>query len=232
MTGRHVLLLLLFVILVVGLIGAYIVYTNRPPPTDPKFAACYAVVPVDRQAGFKFAVDSTGKGTVSLDDHYSAAKQPNSGQLDAFISCLDKIIGADNLALDGIVRNPAEPIGQVANRWAREAGLKLAILPTADRSVNLLKIGPFTGRKSDLIKLWCKENSRCVSCDPTAPDSGTTQVTVELKPEAPLRRVEMPSVSGAPWPIPAVDPTTGLPQQEPWQDVDTTGRRYFLQCTV
>lgn len=229
--SQKVLALVILALLVVSVVVFYLVIPPSPK-YDERFGACYALVPDERKAGLAVEYETDGAAVVGLKTEIAKANQPTPEQLAAFIQCMDKILGADKVQLSNLVRLPHEPLGQVANRWARETGIKLALVPSVAASVNLLRIGPTVGTKAEVLTQWCAALSACVSCDPAAPTDDTPQVAVSLRPDAPaLRTVEMPSASGDPWPIPPKDPATGASKAEPWQDIDNKGRRYYRECT-
>lgn len=201
----------------------YLVF--RQPPFDQEFAICYEPIPENRKIGISGERKEDGTVALSLAGEVNQPNTPTDAQLQAFLQCVEKIAGR-GVVLTNFVRLPIEPIGQVANRWARETGgPKVLFDPGGAKELNLLRVGPVAGTKADVVTRWCGANTACVSCDPAVADKDTVQVLVSLLSNAPLVEKELPSESGDPWPIPPPGTTS-----EPWQKIDQEGRRFYLEC--
>jgi hypothetical protein len=216
-------------LLVVVAFGLFVYFVIRQPPFSEQYAICYALLPSDREAGLSGSIDPVEGVTIDLRGEVGQPNVPTQQQVDAFQACVERLTPGVPVRISNLVSLPAEPIGQVANRWARETGgLQLALPSGNNRELSLVRIGPDRGTKAEVIGEWCAEVSACVECDPPTPTADTLQVILALQPDAPLIRKEMPG-SGDRWPVPPIG-ADGKPVQEAWQDVDASGVRWFLEC--
>jgi hypothetical protein len=122
------------------------------------------------------------------------------------------------------VRIRLEPVGQLANRWRREPGLQLRLMPGSNNEgLNNIRIGPAAGQKEDIVRAWCsqEEAGDCISCEPAQPTADTVEVLVRLRDNAPLEKRQLDGV----WPV----PQPGV-QSEPWQIVNAKGERFYYEC--
>jgi len=143
-------------------------------------------------------------------------------QIEQFVKCLELSQNV-KVTVENGVRLSLEPVGQVANRWKRESGLRLTLMPGANEDVlNNLRIGPSVGRKEDIIRTWCsdREAGACVKCDPDQP-SADAEVLVHLRDSPPVEKQKLPGI----WPVPQPGATL-----EPWQLVNNKGERFYYEC--
>lgn len=220
MTARQ--MFALAALAIVGILIAVLVLGLRlfpaGPSPDERVAACYALIPADRQAGVSIEYNAEGTATVNLGGEMTS-KTPTKDQLDSFLSCLQVFLPNARIAP---VSQPAAPLGEVADHWSDPAqtGPKLRLLPgQSDTILNNLRFGPVNGTKSKVLTEWCDTLAACVACEPQAPTEQTPEVLVSLQPNAPTKKVQMPGQ----WAKPA--------KPKPWQIVDRKGRRYFYECT-
>lgn len=220
MTARQ--MFALAALAIVGILIAVLVLGLRlfpaGPSPDERVAACYALIPADRQAGVSIEYNAEGTATVNLGGEMTS-KTPTKDQLDSFLSCLQAFLPNARI---GPVSQPAAPLGEVADHWSDPAqtGPKLRLLPGgSDMILNNLRFGPVAGTKAQALMGWCAALAACVTCEPQAPTEQTPEVLVGMKPGAPTKKVEMPGT----WARPA--------KPKPWQIVDRKGRRYFYECT-
>ena len=209
----------------------YFIFGQEPDPCegDKTVCICLAVLPQERKGGFTLSVSDKGAVDVDVSGERDTAVDASSEQLDAFVACLKE--RGRQVTISNGVRIPLEPVGQVANRWSRESGLKLNLLPGVNEEVlQNLRIGPAVGSKSVVISDWCGPEiaGSCVTCDPKSPDDSTTEVVIELKPKSTFTRKQMAGI----WAAPILDSETGeqVSPGEPWRLVDKDGKRYFYQC--
>jgi hypothetical protein len=218
-----------FILALAAVAVAAIYFMFRQPPFSEEFAICYQALPQDRQTGISGKFDQKGEIVIDITGKVNQPGTPTEAQLDTFLECVKGLTNRP-IVLGNFVRLPLEPVGQVANRWSRETGgPKLLIDPAAVNTLSLIRIGPATGTKADLVTRWCAANAACVKCDPGTAADDTVQVLVSQLPNAPLVEKELPSDSGDPWPVPPLD-AAGKPIAEPWQKIDQQGRRYYLEC--
>ena len=218
-------MVLLFIVAAVGVILILRVFSDNDP-CDNEYSICCQIIPPNRRVGINLAYTKSGGVDAHLEGTTGQPDAPTEAQLDAFRACIRE----KGTVSTNIVSIPQEPLGQVRNRWSREQDPpNLAWPPRDDSRLNLLRIGEATGTKVDIVARWCRNNSSCVKCDPIEPNLDTQTVHVSLRPDAKLKREEMSSTNGAPWPVPPKD-EDGNPIAEAWQDIDDDGTRYFLVC--
>jgi hypothetical protein len=192
------------------------------PPENEVLALCSGVLPHNENLGLKF-----GSKDNQIDIDIGAVRSVDStataAHLDAFIKCLEAA-GKEVKVVNGVTL-PIEPIGQVANRWEHENGLKIALLPGINPEIiNNLRIGPAAGTKFEVMRAWCSpaQAGNCVICEPNDLQDSTPQVIVRLRADnSPVDKVQMPGTWQA--------PQQGIPNAA-WQIVDAQGRRFFYEC--
>ena len=190
---------------------------------DPLENVCVEVLPQNKRVGMKFSRTREGQIEMDLLGERGVQSGATPQQIDAFVRCIEATKGEEVVIKNG-VRLPLEPVGQVANRWAREPGLHLALMPGSNnKALNNLAIGPAVGPKENVIRAWCslQQAGPCVSCEPDQPTADTVEVLIRLRDHAP---VEVKRFPGS-WPV----PQPGLPS-EPWQLVNEKGERFYYEC--
>lgn len=209
----------LVVVLILAALGGYVVYNVfRDRPVDN---LCTEVLPHDQRVGLK--MDTTGDKTIKVD--FGGQRSSPSGaspqQIELFIRCLET---TRKVVVENGVRLPLEPVGQLANRWQREQGLKIRLMSGKnDEALNNLGFGPAAGVKEGVVRDWCspQKAGACVVCDPAQPGAQDVEVVVRLRDKAPVVKARY----GDKWPVPP--PGTKL---EPWQLVDRNGERFYYEC--
>jgi hypothetical protein len=199
-------------------LGWYLIGKVFDRPND-LLNACAQALPQDQRIGLK--IEPRGNNGISIDLGGSKQTGATPEQIEQIVKCYE--LTKKTVIIENGVRIPLEPLGQVANRWQREAGLKLVLMPGENNEVlNNLRIGPATGHKEDVVRMWCdKEHAgSCVSCEPDQP-SDDSQVLVRLRKDAPIEKTRLPGT----WPA----PQTGI-ETEPWQLVNKQGERFYYEC--
>lgn len=240
MKSGHKLIAIVVGVLVLGAaaIGLFLLIFPPPPPIDPRIAHCYRLLPETRAGGVSVKFDKEGIAEIVLGGEWEGGKDPKSEQLKAFQVCVNEALNMPVRIRDGATID-LEPLGQVADRWKSESGLKLTLMPGPKEEVlQNLRIGPLVGLKPDMISEWCggAVAGTCVSCEPDTPTMDTPAVIIRLRSEAPAIRAQMPGN----WPPVVIDPETGklklkadgqpVTPFKPWQLVDAEGRRFFYEC--
>jgi hypothetical protein len=179
------------------------------------------VLPQDKRVGMKFESRSDGT-TVDLSGQRGVQTGATPEQIEAFVKCLEATMKT-KVTIENGVRLPLEPVGQVANRWSRESGLKLRLMPGRnDGALNNIRIGPATGLKEDVVRAWCSQQAGAsVSCEPSQPTTDTVEVLVRLRENPPLEKRQLDGV----WPVPG----PGV-HSEPWQIGNAKGERFYYEC--
>jgi hypothetical protein len=170
----------------------------------------------------KFERGKDGTTVLDLSGQKGVQTGATPEQTEAFVKCLE-VTKNIKVIVENAVRLPLEPVGQVANRWSRESGLKLRLMPGSNNeALNNIRIGPATGRKEDVVRDWCSQQAgACVSCEPSQPTADTVEVLVRLRNNPPLEKRRLDGV----WPVPG----PGI-QSEPWQIVNAKGERFYYEC--
>lgn len=223
-----------FGILVLGGVCVLTLYFIFGPPTDPCEGAkeaciCVALLPEDRQGGFNFKGDKEGAIEVNVTGERHKPTDASPEQIAAFVTCVEN--RGRKIKIENGVRLPLEPVGQVANRWNREQGLHIRLLPSDPPEIlPNLAIGPVVDTKVNVLLDWCgpEQAGACVTCKPPDFDESFTEVVVELRTDAKVTRKQMDGT----WPVATLDPETNQPTAtaEPWQLVDASGRRFYYEC--
>jgi hypothetical protein len=208
-------------ILLAAGVAVYLIWQVFREPDLSKL--CLEVLPQNKRVGIN--LESAGKGRVKLD--FSGQRGVQTGatpeQIEAFVKCIEATTKA-KVQIENGVRLPLEPVGQVANRWRRESGLKLRLMPGSnDEVLNNLRMGPATGSKEAVISDWCSQGKAgaCVTCEPDQPVADTVEILVRLWDNAPVEKRQLDGV----WPV----PQPGIPS-EPWQIVNARGERFYYEC--
>jgi hypothetical protein len=183
---------------------------------------CAQMLPQNQRVGMSF--EPVGKGLLKIhfDGQRGVATGATPEQMEKVVSCIERVQG--RVVIDNGVRLPLEPVGQVANRWGRESGLHLRLLPGSnDEALDNLRIGPAVGLKETVITDWCspQQAGSCVTCEPSNPTKETNEVLVRLREGAPADKRQLDGLS--PIPPPGVTP-------EPWQIVNQKGQRFYYEC--
>jgi hypothetical protein len=175
------------------------------------------------RVGIKIERLSDGRANVDLSGQRGVEGGATPKQIEEYVKCIEAVTKA-KVRVENGVRLPLEPVGQVANRWRREPGLKLRLMPGSnDEVLNNLRIGPATGLKEDIVRAWCgqEEAGACVTCEPDQPTADTVEVVVWLRDNAPVEKRQLDGV----WLV----PLSGA-QSEPWQIVNAKGERFYYEC--
>ena len=210
--------LIISVVIAAVLVGVLWYTIFRDPPID---TLCAEVLPRDQRAGVKLGVLSDGAISIDMSGQRGVQGGASPQQIEGFIKCLE---ATRKVVVDSGVRLPLEPVGQVADRWMREPGPKLRLLPGHnDSALNNLRIGPAAGPKEAVLREWCsqKQAGACVVCDPPEPKVDTVEVLVRLRDKAPVERRRLDGT----WPIPAPNA-----KPAPWQIVNQKGERFYYEC--
>lgn len=223
-SGRkvHGVLIIVCLLILAGLVGAYLIReVFREPDNLEKL--CLEVLPQNKRVGIKMAFLSNGQVKIDLSGERGVQAGATPEQIEAFVKCIEATTKA-KVTIENGIRLPLEPLGQVANRWRRESGLQLRLMPGSNNeALNNIRIGPATGRKEDVVRAWCSqvEAGACVSCEPDQPTGDTVEVLVRLRDNAPLEKRQLDGV----WPVPQAGG-----QSEPWQIVNARGERFYYEC--
>ena len=205
-------------VLFVALAGVVAYFVYRPEDIQ---TLCVEVLPRNQRVGVKLSVKRDGTIDADLGGQRGTDSGASPPQIEQFIKCLET---TRRVTVENGVRLPLEPIGQVANRWAREGGLKLRLLPGSNPEVlNNIRIGPAAGPKDRVVRNWCgaAQAENCVRCAPPQPDADTVEVVLELKHGAVVEKKQLDGT----WPVPPPGS-----KGEPWQLVDEKGERFFYEC--
>lgn len=208
-------------LLIFAVLAAYVVYQVFREPDFSKL--CLEVLPQDKRVGIKIEKSSGGELKIDLAGQRVVQTGATPEQIEAFVKCIEATIQA-KVKIENGVRLPLEPMGQVANRWRREPGLQLRLMPGRyDEILNNIRVGPATGLKEDVIRAWCSQEraGACVSCEPDQPTADTVEVLVWLRDNAPVEKRQLDGV----WPV----PQPGV-QSDPWQIVNAKGERFYYEC--
>ncbi|WP_425404227.1 hypothetical protein [Hwanghaeella sp.] len=200
------------------LVGAFIAWLvlRDSCEQDKIVCDCAVVLGAKKVGGVKVETGKDGKANVDVGAVLESSTNVAAVQVEAWTNCLEQR-GKAHRIVNG-VSLPAEPIGQVANRWKREQGLQIDLGSTSNKILQNLKIGPTAGPKSSVIQSWCTgEAGSCITCEPTNWQDAGVQVSVRLKANAPVEKTVM-SENWSPL------------ASEPWQIVDEQGTRYFYRC--
>jgi hypothetical protein len=207
-------------LIIMGL-GIYLInQVFRKPDTLSEL--CLEVLPQNKRVGLKMEYRDR-QVTIDLSGQRGDKEGATPEQIEGFVKCIEITTKASVRIVNG-VRLPLEPVGQVANRWRREPGVKLRLMPGSNNeALNNIRIGPATGLKEDIIREWCTQENAgaCVICEPHNPTADTVEVLVWLRDNAPLEKRQLDGV----WPAP--QPGT---QSEPWQSVNAKGERFYYEC--
>lgn len=206
---------------------AFVVWRFTKEPDD-MLSFCGRLIPGEKASSFKIEKSSDGVPIIS------ASASSAQDTKDALV--LEKLISCPKIAEPVVVQDisaPAEPLGQIANRWNRDGPIAIRLdLSNSSRALQLnnLRMSQkyvFGVEKSGAAKAhatilssWCAENSRCLVCQPTNPKAGDSEIVLRLKADAPLLEAVYP---GGPW-TPKDDGS-----YEPWQYVKA-GTRYVFVC--
>jgi len=211
------------VLVIVGVVVVvlFLIWQVFREPSDLS-NACLDVLPQDKRVGMKFERGKDGSTVLDFAGQKGVQTGATPQQAEAFIKCLEATKNI-KVTVENAVRLPLEPVGQVANRWSRESGLKLRLMPGSNNeALNNLRIGPATGRKEDVVRDWCSQQAgACVSCEPSQPTADTVEVLVRLRDNPPLEKRQLDGT----WAVPA----PGI-QSEPWQIVNAKGERFYYEC--
>lgn len=224
--GQKFALALVVVVAFVGL-AAFVIWWIIPPPVpiNEEVAACYRILPDNRKAGVSIEFDKDGNAKINLSGEVGTPNVPTAEQLKAFRACLNDFLGVVDIG--ATARQPAAPIGQVADTWNGQNGLNLTLMPSKDDIVlNNLRFGPDVGSKAEIAERWCAEFAACVTCKPSSPTDDTPEVLIELTNVSKAVKVQMAGI----WPPPMIDPKTGKAKGELWQLVEPDGRRFYFEC--
>lgn len=209
-------------LLILGLLGAYLIYQVFHEPDSP-VKSCLEVLPQNKRVGIKIELVRENQVKIDLSGQRGVKAGATPEQIEAFVKCIETTT-KKNVMVENGVRLPLEPVGQVANRWRREAGLKLRLMPGSnDEVLNNLRIGPATGLKENIVRTWCSQEKTgaCVTCEPDHPTADTVEVLVRLRDNAPVEKRQLDGV----WPV----PQPGVPS-DPWQIVNAKGERFYYEC--
>lgn len=207
--------------LIFAVLAGFSVWWMMPRPL-PEVVICQSVVPGAKQVGLKFSRAAGG----GIDVDFGGTTTTNAATaeaLRAFLDCLEKQNNNKTINLVHGVRLDLEPIGQVAEHWKSDIGLRLKLMPGGEEKIlNNLRIGPTVGSKQEVIRNWCsaEQAGNCVTCVPNEPTETTSAVEIQLRPNPPVEIIQMPGMwSGA-------APGGRL---EPWQLV-SDGKRSLYVC--
>lgn len=203
----------------------FIVWRLTMPATD-LWSYCTRLVPGWERMQVTFGTGSQGKvptldiGAGRLNDTADAAV------IAALSQCVRDKSGVEP-AVRWLVSIQSEPLGQLANRWNQEPGLRVRLGPSAEQNdiavLNNLKIGPTNKAvtKVELLQQWCRQSAACVACDPADIAAEASEVEVRLKPKPATSKQVYQDVAGAAKP----DGT-----YEPWQLIESDRKRYYFVC--
>lgn len=216
------------VVVVVGLfVIAFIAWLIFRPPADA-YGLCAKLIPGDNKIGLVIKVPE--KGPPHIDFGAGTNVDPKVVEaIDKITACVRDANPAKLVPLQGrLTTTEREPLGQLADRWRREDGIKVRLAIPTDKSetaktLNNLSIGPSNGEvtKVALIADWCRANSACVTCEPRELVPTAGEVVVRLTDSASVNEDVYQAVAGAP----KADGT-----YEPWELVDDTRRRLIYTC--
>lgn len=199
---------------------AYFIYEFTKPGHP-----CLEALPRDQSVGIKVETLKGGLFNLDLKGQRGSKTGASPEQLEFLVKCIEAAKAGNIVSISDGVRLPLEPVGQVANRWQRESGVKLRLMPGGnDDILNNLRIGPATGLKENVIGHWCSnaQAGNCVTCEPNDPKADTTEVLVRLRANPPAEKQQLSSG----WAVP-----TAKAPSEPWQLVDNKGTRHYYECT-
>src|SRR5947208_7570015 len=113
-------------IIVLGFVAAYLIsFVFRD--ADPLANVCLEVLPKNQRVGMKFE-KQPDVIKIDLSGQRGVETGATPEQMEGFVKCLEVASRAKVTVEDG-VRLSLEPVGQVANRWKRESGIHLRLLP-------------------------------------------------------------------------------------------------------
>src|SRR5579864_7939559 len=209
------------VVIAAVILGRDMISRVFSPPVNLQ-NACVQALPQNQRVGIKVEQKNDGSITMYVAGQQGVQAGATPQQMEQFVKCLELVTGA-KVTVENGVRLTLEPVGQVANVWQREKGVKLLLMPgDNDEALNNLRIGPAAGLKEDVIRSWCskEQTGACVSCDPNHP-TADSEVVIHLRQNAPLEKLRL---SGT-WPV--APQGTKL---EPWQLVNSKGERFYYEC--
>src|SRR5437899_2873699 len=112
-------------LLVCGALGGFLIYEVFRDPDISK--VCLEVLPQDKRVGIRIEQLRKDQLKIDLSGQRGVQAGATPQQIDAFVRCLE--VTGKKVTIENGVRIPLEPVGQLANRWRRELGLQLRLMP-------------------------------------------------------------------------------------------------------
>lgn len=190
---------------------------------DPDICPCLKLLPSDDKFGISYEIGRSpqllSKVVFSGDKNISSGLSPELAE--KFVDCVVKL--RDTVEFINYAHIVTSPIGQVADEWLGETGLKISLRPRDEREIailNNLQIGPISGLKWHILEKWCSREvmGRCVTCSSLESGADAIAVEVKLRDNAPVSR----DYWSDNW-------LTDRPRM-PWDDIDENGIRYLYSC--
>ena len=200
------------------LAGFSVWWLNQRLPSE--VAICARIVPGFSQVGL--GLKSQADGALEID--FGTVQKTENATLPEAYAAFNECLKAKNIKIEvvnGIEIPDPQPLGAIASHWADDSDLKLTLITTGgedEQKLNNMRIGPQTGRKSDVLANWCGTATagKCVECKPANPDETARAVEISLRPNAALKKIVM----AGDWPN---------PPKEPWELIED-GKRFLYDC--